>query len=145
MSTNSTYSDKLKNPKWQKKRLSVLNRDKWKCKLCGDADTNIQVHHTKYVGANPWDTPDEFLISICEHCHQVLHELKDEEVVRVTKERMGDSLHIFAHTQYAVFLLYFFNGSPITLITQIPSEIFKRVSKNIPKPKKILQDEPTND
>ena len=31
-----TYSRKLSNPLWQKKRLKILERDNWTCKKCGD-------------------------------------------------------------------------------------------------------------
>ena len=31
----TTYSDKLKSPKWQKKRLEVLNLRGFKCEKCG--------------------------------------------------------------------------------------------------------------
>jgi 5-methylcytosine-specific restriction endonuclease McrA len=31
-----TYSELLKSPKWQKKRLEIMSRDKFTCKKCGD-------------------------------------------------------------------------------------------------------------
>ena len=42
------YSEKLKNPKWQKKRLEILNRDNFTCIKCGDKETTLQIHHFKY-------------------------------------------------------------------------------------------------
>ena len=30
------YSEQLKSPKWQKKRLEIMQRDKFTCQLCGD-------------------------------------------------------------------------------------------------------------
>lgn len=51
-----TYSDKLKSPKWQKKRLEIMKRDKFACKLCGDTETQLHVHHKEYINGNdPWD------------------------------------------------------------------------------------------
>jgi hypothetical protein len=35
----SEYSDKLKNPKWQKIRLQVLERDEWCCQYCFDGES----------------------------------------------------------------------------------------------------------
>jgi len=65
-----SYAEKLKDPRWQKKRLQILNRDKWKCKLCGDEKTSLQVHHKEYINGNdPWDYDNSMLITVCEHCH----------------------------------------------------------------------------
>ena len=67
----SSYSDKLKDPRWQKKRLEIMQRDKWRCKLCGDTETQLQVHHKEYINGNdPWDYPNKMLVTICEHCHK---------------------------------------------------------------------------
>jgi hypothetical protein len=38
-----TYSEKLKDPRWQKKRLEVMKRDDFKCKLCNDETTTLQI------------------------------------------------------------------------------------------------------
>ena len=62
------YSEKLKSPKWQKKRLEVLNRDNFKCCSCGDEETELHVHHLKYTG-EPYDAPLEDLQTLCKHCH----------------------------------------------------------------------------
>jgi hypothetical protein len=63
------YSDKLKSPKWQKKRLEVLQRDSFKCCLCGDEETELHVHHLKYTGPNPENAPNEDLETLCKDCH----------------------------------------------------------------------------
>ena len=68
-----TYSEKLKDPRWQKKRLKILNRDKFTCKLCGDTETTLHVHHKEYISGNdPWDYPNKLLVTICGHCHNEL-------------------------------------------------------------------------
>lgn len=64
-----TYSDKLKDPRWQRKRLEIFQRDNFTCRLCADATTELQVHHQQYKGANPWDADNEFLITLCCDCH----------------------------------------------------------------------------
>jgi hypothetical protein len=69
------YSEKLKDPRWQKRRLEILNRDNWKCKCCKDEDTTLHVHHIKYTG-NPWDAKDDDLITLCAHCHNYVSERK---------------------------------------------------------------------
>lgn len=69
-----TYAEKLKDPRWQKKRLEILNRDKWKCHYCGDEKSTLHVHHEMYFkGKEPWDIPNECLNTVCENCHDFLH------------------------------------------------------------------------
>lgn len=63
------YSEKLKHPKWQKKRLEILNRDNFTCVLCGDTETELHVHHLKYTGNNPENAPNEDLETLCKDCH----------------------------------------------------------------------------
>jgi len=67
-----TYAEKLKDPRWQKKRLKVLNRDEFTCQCCGDSKSTLHVHHFLYE-KNPWDVEDHALITICEKCHQFEH------------------------------------------------------------------------
>jgi 5-methylcytosine-specific restriction endonuclease McrA len=67
-----TYSEKLKDPRWQRKRLRVFERAKWKCEKCGDKKTELHVHHTKYIG-NPWDVPLSSLKCLCSNCHGSHH------------------------------------------------------------------------
>lgn len=71
-----SYKDKLRDPRWQKKRLEIFQRDNWTCQFpgCGDTKTELHVHHTKYIyGANPWDVPDKFLKTVCSKHHKLLH------------------------------------------------------------------------
>lgn len=75
MSTKKTYGEKLKHPKWQMRRLEILSRDNATCQLCGDTETELQVHHKSYYG-EPWDAPNEALVTICKHCHALVEELK---------------------------------------------------------------------
>lgn len=62
------YQEKLKDPRWQRKRLEIFQRDKWKCTECGRDDLELQVHHENYHG-EPWKTPNEFLKTLCATCH----------------------------------------------------------------------------
>lgn len=64
------YSEKLKDPRWQKKRLEILERDKWTCRACGEKDKTLHVHHIFYLPKKePWDIPGGLLITFCERCH----------------------------------------------------------------------------
>lgn len=62
------YSEELKSPKWQRKRLEVLNRDNFKCCLCGDTETELHVHHLKYNG-KPYESDLDDLETLCWVCH----------------------------------------------------------------------------
>lgn len=74
-----TYAEKLRNPLWQKKRLEILSRDKFTCTSCGDSETELQIHHKKYIdGKEPWEYDESDLITLCKHCHLVTEELKRE-------------------------------------------------------------------
>lgn len=65
------YSEKLKDPRWQKKRLEILERDEWCCQCCFDNETTLHVHHKIYLkGKDPWDYPNEVLKTLCEKCHE---------------------------------------------------------------------------
>ena len=64
-----TYAEKLKDPRWQKKRLEILERDEWRCRLCGAEDMPLHIHHEKYTTRNPWEEEDINLSAICEKCH----------------------------------------------------------------------------
>ncbi len=73
------YKDQLKHPEWQKKRLSVLKRDKFTCKKCGDKETTLHVHHLKYEsGKLAWEIDNKFLITLCEHCHYEIEDIEGE-------------------------------------------------------------------
>jgi hypothetical protein len=65
------YGDLLNDPRWQRKRLEVMQRDDFSCQLCSDTQTELQVHHKKYVsGRQPWEYDAKELITLCVHCHE---------------------------------------------------------------------------
>ncbi len=69
------YSDKLRDPRWQKRRLEIMQRDGFRCKACGHDDMPLNVHHLRYRrGADPWDCERGDLITLCEDCHAEAHE-----------------------------------------------------------------------
>lgn len=69
-----TYKEQLKHPKWQKKRLEIMNRDNFQCQCCMDKEDTLTVHHKKYIkGKKAWEYPDKLLITLCDDCHQSVH------------------------------------------------------------------------
>ena len=72
-----TYAEKLKHPKWQKKRLEILSRDGFKCVLCDDEEETLHVHHKIYKwDKQPWEYEDSNFQTVCEICHKGLESLK---------------------------------------------------------------------
>ena len=63
-----TYKQLLRDPRWQKKRLHIFERDQWTCQRCGSTTRELQVHHLAYTGA-PWEAPDHLLQTLCAPCH----------------------------------------------------------------------------
>lgn len=65
-----SYSEKLKDPRWQKCRLRVMERDGFVCRECGDGDKTLHVHHLYYMkGLEPWEYEGAALITLCDRCH----------------------------------------------------------------------------
>ncbi len=78
-----TYSEKLKDPRWQKKRLEVLNRDGWACRDCGDTTKQLHVHHSHYERGAPWETGEQFLLTLCRGCHET-RQAHEDVIKRMT-------------------------------------------------------------
>ena len=74
------YRKLLQNPKWQKKRLEILQRDNFSCVVCGngiDTDTQVHVHHLSYgKGCMPWEYDNSNFVTLCEQCHSDVHNNK---------------------------------------------------------------------
>jgi len=71
MNVKTDYSEKLKDPRWQKKRLEILERDQWMCQHCYDTKSTLSVHHLYYESSrDPWDYDDAALVTLCNDCHQ---------------------------------------------------------------------------
>jgi hypothetical protein len=99
--SKSSYWEKLKDPRWQKKRLEVMELRNFECEDCGDGSKTLNVHHRAYKkNADPWDYDESELMCLCEDCHkkehvlgdmltQALYEYKTESGgIGLTKERL---------------------------------------------------------
>ena len=72
MRSDASYSEKLKDPRWQKKRLKILERDDWTCQRCKSKTETLHVHHRRYLpNTQPWDHPDKLLLTLCDICHEL--------------------------------------------------------------------------
>jgi 5-methylcytosine-specific restriction endonuclease McrA len=61
----------LKSDAWQRKRYVVFKRDNWRCVYCGERAT--QVHHKQYAKRNIGNEPIDWLVSVCDRCHNSIH------------------------------------------------------------------------
>jgi 5-methylcytosine-specific restriction endonuclease McrA len=56
-------------------RQSVLQRDGWRCQLCGSL-RDLQVHHRKFR-SRLGDDSAQNLITLCVDCHQAKHDRRE--------------------------------------------------------------------
>lgn len=118
----SRYSEKLKDPRWQKRRLDITSRDNWTCQKCGDTHEQKQVHHRHYIpGREPWDYPDDLLVTLCYKCHE------EEERFAEMAEDILNSMHFWG----------FFNTEIIGAMNKMINErieLLKAKGQPIPVP-----------
>lgn len=92
------YSDKLKNPRWQRKRLEILERDEYECQRC-HSDSTLQVHHLQYhKNHDPWDYENDDLITLCDSCHNITN-------VNVPESEIRNPWIIYERAKYRIGIL----------------------------------------
>ena len=63
--------DEYKHPKWQEMRLRVMQRDSFRCFICGGKEETLHVHHKKYPkNKKIWECDIFDLETLCESCHK---------------------------------------------------------------------------
>ena len=73
-----TYWEKLKDPRWQRKRLDAMQAAEVACQRCMDGESTLHVHHKQYFkGREPWEYDIGQLAVLCESCHESQHERED--------------------------------------------------------------------
>lgn len=69
-----SYNEQINHPHWQRKRLEIMRRDKWECRVCGESNKQFHVHHLYYEkDCHIWDYDNEALVTICKDCHKEIH------------------------------------------------------------------------
>ena len=94
-----TYKEKLLDPRWQKKRLEILQRDNFSCCMCCDTKTTLHIHHLSYSSSrNPWDSEEWDMRTLCEACHclstHIGQEKEEECFLMQTKKLKFDKISI---------------------------------------------------
>ncbi len=106
-----SYAKLLKDPRWQKKRLEILERDEWTCQMCEDTEATLTVHHKSYrmegkKFADIWDYPGEDLITLCEECHS-----EEESQLKTWQSSLYFSIRSRAESSEAIDQLNYFVGA----------------------------------
>lgn len=100
-----TYVEKLRDPRWQKKRLEVLERDQWCCQTCFESTKTLHVHHLHYIsGAEPWDYPNYYFQTLCEDCHESITIERKKYEADVTKHLRLKLVYSFEWVYLVEFL-----------------------------------------
>ena len=93
---SQAYIELLKDPRWQRKRLEIMQRDDFTCTACGDKESTLNVHHRSYHrGAKPWEYEADILTTLCESCHRDTSGLVAEissQLGHLTPDRLFDIL-----------------------------------------------------
>lgn len=85
------YSELLRDPRWQRRRLERLSRANWICERCSNGKNTLHVHHTKYIsGRDPWDYNDDELEVLCFKCHEGEH---PDKARKSAKRKSGPDSH----------------------------------------------------
>ena len=89
--SKQNYWEKLKDPRWQRKRLEIMERAHFMCEKCYREDQTLNVHHLYYMSKrDPWQYPDFALQCICEECHNEEHESEFGLFEEVISNLVGD-------------------------------------------------------
>jgi hypothetical protein len=73
-----SYRSQYLDPRWQKKRLKVMESTGFKCESCQSETNTLNVHHKQYIpNRDVWDYENEQLAVLCQSCHEYMHLQKD--------------------------------------------------------------------
>jgi len=74
MLESKSYSEKLKDPRWQAKRLEKMQEQGFQCEVCGDHTSELHIHHRRYIDSlEPWEYSLTMLACLCSKCHKQIH------------------------------------------------------------------------
>lgn len=127
------YFEKLKDPRWQAKRLRIMDRDKFTCRSCGETAKPLHVHHSRYdKGRDPWDYSDCDLVTLCAGCH---------EAIGQTITNIGDALQVLfdhnkQHLEFVLAKLYTMLDQKLSINGEVAaawSEINQRYDREGPR------------
>lgn len=128
-----SYSEKLKDPRWQKKRLEILGRDNFTCKSCGSQENTLHVHHFTYQkGKEPWDYPDNNFITLCEFCHADEEQFikgENHSFIKLSRVHFFSIARLFYWAKAITFLFYHDKKTFASIIKLINKSLIKNDDK----------------
>lgn len=98
MGTKNNWLDNYKDPRWQKKRLEIMERDGFRCRSCGSETETLNVHHAYYEkGKMPWEYDNKVLITWCEKCHKQRRDMQNYILMKIAQYDTDEfsGLHCF--------------------------------------------------
>lgn len=100
------YQRQLADPKWQKKRLEILQRDSFTCQnpACYSTTKELHVHHKYYIkGLKTWEYPDDCLKTLCFECHKKEQEdlIENSMMLIETLKQKGADAFLIGHLSHA--------------------------------------------
>ncbi len=123
----SEFWKRYQDPRWQKKRLEVFQRDSFTCVECGAEDKALHVHHLSYEwDKDPWDYPVENFKTLCVDCHDMKKQcwkVMEQRILKWSRESLTTSelsvIYVFlTHAPpeevTAIFDLMFDDGAYLT-------------------------------
>jgi hypothetical protein len=124
-----TYKEKLLDPRWQKKRLEVLNRDNFRCQHCHHTDKTLHVHHLCYRDDfEPWEYSEEYLLTLCVDCHEKegVDKKADDVLIKelfsirfkdsFTRKCLIEGMDSLKNFDYIVYLLWEMRDNPDDIV-----------------------------
>jgi len=130
-----SYSEKLRDPRWQKLRLKIMERDGFACVDCSDTKKMLSVHHLIYKkGNSPWEYKNNELITLCEFCHKIRHLYA--ETKKVVKKALTPDEYELAMTKTArpVAYMIFFKYLQLDLMSIIRNLFFDKFEHSLDFP-----------
>lgn len=123
------YFQLLKDPRWQKKRLEVMQRADFTCESCCESSDELHVHHGYYEqGKLPWEYPDKSYHCLCGLCHI------DAETARKEIRALAGSLWMESQFQLLDMLRYLSSLSQVDallLLSKFQSDAQTEVERMI--------------
>lgn len=141
-----TYADKLKDPRWQKLRLEILERDEFTCQLCKDTQTELHVHHFTYPKShNPWDSSKYSLTTYCKHCHAVVEYNKNNEsypydIFKIPLENNKIQMFVFStESDYVELYKYHEKDNTVSYLSSISEPTLKTLYEYLNARNKFIE------
>jgi predicted translin family RNA/ssDNA-binding protein len=96
----SAFWQAYKDPRWQQRRLEVMQRFGFSCAVCLSSEKELHVHHKHYVtGRKPWEYEDHELLCVCKFCHEHQTELSREIRASLGALDYGEQMQVLGYIQ----------------------------------------------